>query len=608
MKTIPHASLALAIVLSTAGFLLGGGQVIAGDEQATPDRKAWFGELHVHSANSFDSYFESVRAGPEDAYRFALGEAVKIGGMTARIKAPLDFLAVTDHAMYLGVLPAFSVEGHPAAALPVAEKFRSNEDMPFAEYWQMLFPKTEAERVIPINIVNNTVRETWAEYAKLAEKYYVPGKFTTLVGYEWTSAVEAQGLHRNIIFRGTNVPEVIFSTLDSTNPEDLWAWMETVREGGTELLAIPHNSNQSNGLMFPDSRWDGSPIDAAWAETRMRNEPLVEVTQIKGTSETVPALSPNDEWASFEIMDERMGTNGVRSEPKGSYVRQAYKDGLALNSKQGFNPYKFGMIGASDGHNSISASEEDNYTGKVVGIDGTPELRRSGGSGIARHNWMLSAAGLAGVWAEENTREQIFDALKRKEAFATSGPRIKVRIFAGWDFPADMMDRKNWVQQAYQKGVPMGADLHARPTGAGAPQMAVWAMKDPAGAWLQRLQVIKGWVDTAGETHEQVYDVACAGTGQPDPETFRCPENGATVDLKTCEAARSNGNVALATVWHDPNFDAKAAAFYYVRAIENPTCRWTTWEAIRAGLPILDTVAATLQERAWSSPIWYEPA
>jgi len=576
-------------------------------EQETVDRKAWFGELHVHSANSFDSYFESVRAGPEDAYRFAIGEPVRVGGMEARIRRPLDFMAVTDHAMYMGVLPAFNQKGHPAAALPVAEKYQSGADISFSEFWQMLFPKTEADRKIPLDIMNATVRETWATYGELADKYYVPGKFTTLVGYEWTSAVSAQGLHRNVIFKGTDVPERIFSTLDSKNPEDLWAWMENVRAGGTDLLAIPHNPNQSNGMMFASKQWDGTPVDAAWASARMRNEPLVEVSQIKGTSETVPALSPSDEWAGFEILDERMGTGGVRSRARGSYVRQAYKDGIGLSAAKGFNPFKFGMVGASDGHNSVAAFEENNFTGKLAGIDGTPELRRSGTSGIARRNWMLSAAGLAGVWAAENTREQIFEALKRKEAFATSGPRIKVRLFAGWGFPADMMDQPNWAAEGYRQGVPVGGDMRARPKDGSAPRFAVWAMKDPDGTRLQRLQVIKGWVDVSGETHEHIYDVACSDGGRPDPDSNRCPDTGAAVDLKTCEVAGNSGDVKLATLWQDPAFDPDQPAFYYVRAIENPSCRWSTWDAIRAGLPPLETVTPTIQERAWSSPVWYEP-
>ncbi len=603
-------ALVLAVLLGLGPQINVGAAETSGDVNGeTHQKKAWFGELHVHSANSFDSYFESVRAGPEEAYRFAIGKPVKVGAVTARIKRPLDFLAVTDHAMYLGVLPAFRKKGHPAAALPVAKKYQSGAKISFPEFWQMLFPKTEAERQIPMDILNQTVRETWADYAKLADKYYMPGTFTTLVGYEWTSAIKDQGLHRNIIFRTTQVPEKIFSTLDSKNPEDLWAWMESQRANGIDLLAIPHNSNQSNGLMFALRKWDGSPVDAAWAAMRGRNEPLVEVTQIKGTSETTPALSPSDEWAGFEIFDELMGSGGVRTKPQGSYVRRAFKDGLTLSQRQGFNPYKFGLIGSSDGHNAVSPSEESNYSGKLVGIDGTAEKRRTGGSGIARHNWMLSAAGLAGVWAANNTREDIYRALEHKEAFATSGPRIKIRLFAGWGFDQAMMNRVNWADIGYKKGVPMGGDLPKRPRGASAPTFALWAMRDPASGWLDRLQIIKGWTDPTGKAHEKIYDVACAGGAQADKKSHRCTETDTlpSVDLNTCEILRGGGNVALKTVWKDPDFNPEAHAFYYARVIENPTCRWSTWDAVRAGLPPLEGVPATLKERAWSSPVWYTP-
>ena len=606
-KTIPIILVGLWIAVAAQSVSADESPAI--DRVEFKDRTALFGELHVHSSNSYDSAFQYSGLDPKFAYKFGRGEAVPFGSGTVRINQPLDFMAVTDHAMYLGVIPALRSADHVASELPFAKRI-SNPDKPisFAEFSQALFPKPGSERQIPLDLMNTTVNDVWASYPELAEKYYEPGVFTTLVGYEWTSAVTAQGLHRNIIFRGVDVPEKPFSALDSVNPEDLWAWMDSVRQRGIQLLAIPHNPNQSNGLMFSNSKWDGSPIDLAWAETRMRNEPLVEVTQVKGTSETLPSLSPGDEWADFEIMDERMGMNGVRSLPVGSYVRQAYLDGIALAASQGINPYAFGLVGATDGHNAVSTAEESNYLGKMSDIDGTREERRTGGSGIARHNWSLSASGLAGVWAEENTREHVFDALARKEAFATSGTRLKVRLFASWGLPEGFFEQKNWPEIGYSLGVPMGGELPPQKSGREAPQFAIWALKDPASAGIQRLQVIKGWVDADGESHERVIDVACSDGGTPDSTSNRCPDNGASVSLETCDYSRDKGNTMMNVVWEDADFDPKENAFYYARVLENPTCRWSTWDAIRMALPPLDSVSPTLQERAWSSPIWYSPS
>ena len=580
--------------------------------RAEPARHAYFGELHIHSRNSFDSYFNGVRVSPDDAYRFGRGESIPhFGGYQVQLSTPLDFMAVTDHAMYLGILPKLDTEDNPLGRLDVARKIRSREKkIEFSELWSILIRGRNEEPELPPDLVDESVRSTWREYAALADTYYQPGVFTTFAGYEWTAATDNKGLHRNIIFRGTtDLPEAPFSRLDSINPEDLWDWMDAVRAGGTDLLAIPHNPNQSDGLMFPYKQWNGSPLDRDWSDQRHRNEPLVEVTQIKGTSETTPLLSPNDEWAAFEIFDERMGTGGIRSNPRGSYVRDAYLRGLELDSQRGFNPYRFGMIGGSDGHNATSPVEENNYTGKMGDIDATPLLRRTGGSGIARHNWSLSASSLVGVWSEENSRDAIFDALERREVFATSGTRIKVRMFGGWRYPPELIDDPEWVSAAYRDGAPMGNEL-PRPSKAAdrsAPGFIIWALKDPSSAWLQRLQIIKGWIDN-GEAKQRVYDAACSDSLTPDLVTHRCPDNLASVDTRTCDFSKSSGDVELAVRWTDPDFSPDQYAFYYARVIENPTCRWTTWDANRLGLPLLDTVPATIQERAWSSPIWYRPS
>jgi hypothetical protein len=395
--------------------------------------------------------------------------------------------------------------------------------------------------------------------------------------------------------------------------------MDGWRGRGIEALAIPHNANGSDGLMFDSVRRNGAPIDRAYAELRARNEPLTEITQIKGTSETHPALSPNDEWANFEIMDRYIGFNKAVTKWHGSYVRQALLDGIELQDKKGFNPFKLGFIGSSDTHNAAPGSvEEPNFFSKVGRIDATPAQRGSvppGGAktwdGVVRdinaqqarfQEW--GASGLAGVWAEENSREAIYAALRRKETFATSGPRIRVRFFASYDFPAGLDQRGDLVAQAYAHGVPMGGDL--LPSKGKAPKFLVWGVRDPNSGYLQRAQIVKGWIEN-GVAKERVFDVACSDHLALNTATWRCPANGADVDLKTCQPTRFKGDVELRTVWTDPTFNPKQRAFYYLRVLENPSCRWSTWDALRNGTPPNPALQPTIMERAWSSPIWYEP-
>jgi hypothetical protein len=386
--------------------------------------------------------------------------------------------------------------------------------------------------------------------------------------------------------------------------------MDEQREKGFEALAIPHNSNGSNGQMFKLLDFAGNPLDSAYADQRMRNEPLVEISQVKGTSDTHPALSPNDEWADFEIMPYRIATF-LDSDINGSYVRQALMNGIELEWDKGFNPFKLGIIGSSDTHNATYAGDEDNYWSKVGLLDGDPVRRGSvplpepsdDGSRYAKtyyNKW--SAAGLAGVWAEENTREAIYKALRRKETFGTSGTRIKLRFFAGYGLPA--INEKDLLGKAYETGVPMGGDLIAEP--GRVPQFLVWAARDANGAPLQRLQVIKASVRD-GKAVEKVFDVACSDGGEVDPETRRCPDNGAKVNLEDCSISADLGAPQLKTLWSDPDYDATERAMYYVRVLENPSCRWSTWDAIRSGVEPREELAATIQERAWSSPIWVSP-
>ena len=569
-----------------------------------PDRNAYFGDLHVHTMYSADAYSYGGRAGPDEAYEFAKGAALRHpSGQIIRMRgAPLDFLAVTDHAEYMGNVTALSSPDHPASDSELTEV----SDGPIMWNAFATFGRALVSGDVDPRLVQEKVRrETWQRIAAAAERHYEPGRFTTFVGYEY-SAIPTGMLHRNVIFKGTRVPELPFGSTDSMNPEDLWAWLDGLRAQGIEALAIPHNTNLSGGTYFQTNNFAGEPIDAEYAATRMRNEPIVEITQVKGTSETHPLLSPNDEWAGFELLTR---DDVTRESVQGAYARDALQTGLELQHSRGFNPYEFGFIGSSDTHNTGAAYEEPTYHGKIGNLDGraewrftTPgedseplsiEQRRAGA-------FAWSASGLAGVWAEANTREAIYAAFRRKETFATSGPRIRVRFFAGYDLDAADSAR------LHATGVAMGGALQAH--GNGTPRFFAWALRDPSSAWLQRLQIVKGWLDQDGARHERVYDVACADGPAPSADTHRCTDNGASVDLSTCRFDHDTGAVELKVTWKDPGFDHTQRAFYYARVLENPTCRWSTWDALRLGVPVRADRDATLQERAWSSPIWFTPS
>lgn len=575
------------------------------------ERNAYFGDLHVHTAYSFDAFIFGTRATPADAYRFAKGEALTHpAGMTMQLAAPLDFQAVTDHAIYLGMVGAMfdadsSVGQHPAAIAIREAKTAEARTAAFQNIIRYL--RGEVEDDLWDRAIS---KDAWDEVIRAAEAHNDPGRFTTFVGYEYTSSGLAfENLHRNVIFKGSQVPAAPFDAGMSRNPEDLWDWMDAERAAGRESLAIPHNSNGSNGWMFRDVAYEGGPMDADYADQRMRNEPIVEITQVKGTSDTHPALSPNDEWANFEIMTVRVAST-LASQPEGSYVREAWQNGLIMEQTRGFNPYRFGVIGSSDTHNAAGSFKEYDYWSKTGMLDATPQLRGSvpldepGPNGeiyAASRASEWGASGLAGAWAESNTREDIYAAFRRKETFATSGPRMRVRFFAGYGLGADITTRADGIAHAYASGVPMGSDLAVQ-DGA-APEFFVWATQAADSAPLQRIQVIKGWAEN-GERREAVYDVACSGGGRPDPVSHRCPDNGARVDLATCAYSLDVGAGELAATWRDPDFDASQTAFYYVRVLENPTCRWSTWDAVRAGVTPREDMPATIQERAWSSPIW----
>ena len=611
---------------------------IVGNSEKNARRNAYFGDLHVHTTYSNDAFAFGTLATPYDAYRYAKGQPIKHpGGFDVQLRQPLDFYAVTDHAMFLGGVKAAADTTTEFSKLPQLKflnKLNTPETMTMESFplrggVLVRFVTTTLfgidDDVIDSELVDDVIRSAWVDIIKAAEQYNEPGEFTTFVGYEYTSSPSDNGnLHRNVIFRGADkLPAMPFSRFHSADPEGLWDWMDELRTQGIETLAIPHNPNGSNGHMFKLSDWDGNPMDDVYAEKRLRNEPLIEITQVKGTSETHPILSSNDEWADFELMSFRVGTL-LPSEPKGSYAREALLNGLVFEDRGIKNPYKFGFIGSSDTHTGATSEDETNFFAKVGLLDADSSLRGSvpvNESKIALVNEAgraavkeidgrmyavgssetFGASGLAAVWAEENTREAIYEAFRRKETFATTGPRMKLRFFGGYGLDDTMLQDPDGISRAYANGVSMGSDLISN--GDTAPSFLVWAIRDTQSAALQRAQVVKGWT-VNGEHHEKVFDVACSDGGEVDSKSHRCPDNGAKVDITDCSISADVGAVELQTVWQDPEFNPNVRAFYYLRVLENPTCRWSTWDAIRAGTAPRPDLATTIQERAWSSPIW----
>ena len=609
--------------------------------EPNPARNAYFGDLHVHSKWSMDAFVFGTTASPRDAYRYARGEPLRHpSGFSMQLREPLDFYAVTDHGLFLGIVATASDRTHPFSRHPEAEKFHdlnAEENRTlfsllsrvslFATGIRSLFTGLD-QGTIPKSEAREIQQNAWQDLVEAADDFYDPGAFTTFAAYEYSPGGGSEGsLHRNVIFRDTEVlPIEPFSRFHSSTPERLWDWMDGLRGEGIEALAIPHNSNNSNGQMFALVDSAGQPLDAESIDRRIRNEPLVEITQIKGTSETHPALSDTDEWASFEIKPYVASTRIV-GEPKGSYVRDALREGLALADAGLGNPYALGFVAASDTHTGATSVEEEEFYSKLGLLDATPELRGSTplpwwqgwpaslvaseqidevdgnfylrGGGVS----MFGASGLAGVWAEENTRDSLYSAFRRKETFATSGPRIRVRLFAGYGIGDNDLEDPARCATGCPDTVAMGGEVRSR---AGqSPQFLAWASRDALSAPLQRLQIIKGWAKD-GATHERVIDVACA-VGEPNPLTSRCPSMRAPVDLRDCSFSESPGAGELKALWEDPEFDPDQRAFYYVRVLENSTCRWSTWDALRKGVRVRPDLPVTIQERAWSSPIWFSP-
>ena len=571
-----------------------------------PERDVFFGQTHIHTSWSLDAYVIGTRTGPEESYQYAMGEPIDHpGGYKVKLARPLDFQGVTDHAEYVGMVSLANDPNSPISKLPIAAKLKVNKPEDVGTVFKFLASSLAKNEPIKDLLKPELMATVWKQNIEIAEKYYKPGKFTTFVAYEWTAAPNNRNMHRNIFFRDSKkVPLMPFSAIDSSHPEDLWAWMDGQRKAGNEVLAISHNANLSDGMMFPvDVDSKGRPIDAAWAKERLDNEPLSEVRQIKGTSETHPTLSPNDEFADYELMSYLIGVDNSTSRPHGSYIREAYENGLAMQVARGYNPYKFGMVGASDSHDTAAAYTQSNFFGGHAFADATPQARLAGKSESGMEILKTGTSGLAGVWAEKNTRESIFDAMRRRETYGTTGVRIKVRLFGGWDYKDTLLDESDWVKTAYRDGVPMGADL--LPKKGAAPTFIVWAVKDPDDANLDRIQIIKGWTK-GGKTFEHVYDVAWSDGRKPD-KSGEVPAVKSTVDIKNASYTNTVGAVELKKVWHDPDFDPTLHAFYYVRVLQIPTPRWSTYDAKALGVPPPSRVSPTVQERAWTSPIWYTP-
>ena len=584
-----------------------------------------FGDTHLHTGYSMDAGAFGARLGPRDAYRFARGEEISSNtGQPVKLSRPLDFLVVADHSDGMGFFPLLM--GGDSTLMASEQGKR---------WYDQIKGGKGAEAAI--NIIQSfglgkmpdgfplpgtkAYRSAWQETIDAAEAYNDPGRFTAFIGYEWTSNEQGNNLHRNVIFREDGdrarlvEPYTTLKPLGSGNPEDLWKWMAAAEEkSGSELLAIAHNGNLSNGTMFPTIEAFGKELDKTYVETRAKWERLYETTQTKGTGEAHPYLSANDEFANFEIWDKgNLDGSTVKTKDmlQHEYAREALKNGLALETKLGTNPYKFGLIGSSDAHTALAAMEENNFFGKTVPQEPSAERMtntffKHPKTGVTIMDWEVGASGFAAVWAAENTRQAIFDAMHRRETYATTGPRMTVRFFGGWDYQSEDANNRMPAAIGYAKGVPMGGDLSKAPENK-APTFIAAALKDAIGANLDRIQIIKGWVDNNGQLQERIYDVAVSG-GRTIEADGRCKtEVGSTVDVANATWTNTIGAPELITVWKDPDFDPALKAFYYMRVLEIPTPRWTAYDAQRFGTKPLPGTTMTLQERAYTSPIWYTP-
>ena len=593
-------------------------------ERDFADQVFW-GDTHLHTSFSMDAGAFGNRLGLDDAYRFARGEQVTAsGGQTVRLSRPLDFLVVADHSDNMGFFPdLFAAKEHilkDPTGKDWYDRIQAGKGVDVALELIGLFSQGQWPPGLAYTPDSAPYRAAWDATVAAAERFDDPGEFTAFIGYEWTSLVTGNNMHRVVIYRddaeraGRMVPYTTMAPAGSTNPRDLWKWMRTY-ESQTKgrVLAIAHNGNLSNGIMFPlEAQYDGKALDREYVETRARREPLYEVTQIKGDGETHSFLSPDDEFADYETWDiGNLDVSAVKTDDMlvGEYAREALKRGLAIETKLGTNPYAFGMIGSTDSHTSLATAEEDNFFGKHSGTEPNPErlshpfMENENGRIMG---WQQVASGLAAVWARENTREAIFEAMERKEVFGTTGSRMMVRFFGGWSYTRADLNSREPAFAGYDKGVPMGGTLPRKPGDAKAPAFLVFALRDPIGANLDRIQIVKGWLDGEGKTHEQVHEVAWSDGRKPGANG-KLPPVGNTVDTKTASWTNTIGSSELGAVWTDPDFDPKQKAFYYARVLEIPTPRWSTYDAYRLGSELPKDAPTSTQERAYTSPIWYGP-
>jgi len=585
-----------------------------------------FGDTHLHTAFSMDAGAFGARLSPRDAYRFARGEQITSNtGQPVKLSRPLDFLVVTDHSDNMGFFPDLFAGKPDLLADPTGRKWydmiKSGKGADAAIEIIVAFSHGTFPKDLMYFPGTRAYRSAWQDTIAAAEHFNDPGRFTAFIGYEWTSNTGGNNLHRNVVFRDNGdkasqvEPFTVYPPFGSDNPVELWKWMDAYeKKTGGSVLAIAHNGNLSNGLMFPVVEAFGKRLDREYAEQRAKWERLYEATQTKGTGESHPLLSPNDEFAAFEIWDKGNLDGSVAKKPEMlefEYVRSAYKNGLKLERQLGTNPYKFGLVSGSDAHTGLTAMEEDSFFGKTVPQEPSP--RRIGSTfidnqatGVKVMDWEVGSSGYAAVWAKENTRTSIWDAMQRKETYSTTGSRMIVRFFGGWDFEAKDADNRLPAQIGYSKGVPMGGDLQAAPAGK-APTFLVAALKDPVGANLDRYQIVKGWLDKDSNVHEKVYDVVWSGDRKPGADG-KLPSVGSTVDVANAAWTNTIGAPELIAVWTDPDFDPSQPSFYYGRVIEIPTPRWTAYDAKRYGVTPLPGTTMTVTERAYTSPIWYTPA
>jgi len=577
--------------------------------QPNPLKNVYFGEQHMHTQNSFDAWTVGVRGTWAEAYEFALGKPSKLSttGEKMQRTTPYDFVAITDHSEYYGVFKNMADPKSPLSKSSFAVRLQSSNPAEVQQAAIDIISTTLTDIPILEFVDPKLLKSNWEDFIKVADKYNDPGKFTTLYAYEWTSIPNGQNMHRNVFFK--DKPAAMpYSAFESHQPEDLWTYMEIQRAQGIDVIAIPHNGNVSNGLMYAPTKMNGEPMDARYAQRQMENEPLTEIHQTKGNSEAHPLLSPNDEFAKFEQFPNLISLDHP-GQVTNSYIRQGLVMGMLLETELGYNPYKMGIVAGADVHSGYQGNEEWDWKGAHGSADDTPQKRLSStpnASGEA--GYVVSSAGTTAVWTTENTREGIWNGMKSKETYGTTGTLIRLRFFGGWGYPSNLVKDKNFVKKAYAGGVPMGQDLPKKPSSAKAPTFAVWALKDPNSGNLDRIQIIKGWSNAkTNYPEEKIYEIVWSDNRKINAKTGKLPPVGNTVNTKTATYTNDIGDNELSAVWTDPDFDPAMKAVYYVRVLEIPTPRWSTYDSARNNLPLPTAVPSSIQERAYSSAIWYTP-